>query len=107
MSQTAPVLQKIIDAYLKREGIALKVVHKLDNLGMAISLVASTRGVTLRPAYTTNFLPWSVLSRPLAGEGATIDLVVGYSKANRSAVLKTFLTRIDELIARVSHRNAA
>jgi LysR family transcriptional regulator, hca operon transcriptional activator len=29
-------------------------------------------------------LPWSVISRPLKGEAPTIDLVVGYHKANTS-----------------------
>jgi LysR family hca operon transcriptional activator len=106
MSKTAPVLQKVIDEYLQHVGVELKPAHKIDNLGMAMSLVASTRGVTLLPAYTTNFLPWSIVSRPLAGEGAFIDLVVGYSKANRSSVLKLFLTRIDELIVRVTQRHA-
>jgi ABC-type tungstate transport system substrate-binding protein len=41
--------------------------------------------------------PWSVTSRPLVGEAPTIDLVVGYSKANTSPVLKLFLSRIDDL----------
>jgi LysR family hca operon transcriptional activator len=71
----------------------------VDNLAMAISLVASTRGVALLPAYARNFLPWSVISRPLEGEAPTIDLVIGYSEANRSPTLKLFLSRLDELIA--------
>ena len=48
---------------------------------MAMSLIASTGGVALLPAYAKNFLPWSVTSRPLEGEAPTIDLVVGYNKA--------------------------
>ena len=35
---------------------------------MGISLVASTRGIALLPAYVEPLLPWSVVSRPLAGE---------------------------------------
>ena len=70
---------------------------------MAISLVASTRGVTLLPAYARNFLPWSVTSRPLEGETPTIDLVIGYQRANKSPILKLFLSRIDDLIAHVAH----
>jgi len=30
----------------------------------------------------------------------TIDLAIGYSKANTSPTLKLFLSRVDELIAR-------
>jgi len=46
-----------------------------------------------------NFLPWSVVSRPLKGEAPTIDLAVGYHRANTSPILKSFLSRMDELIA--------
>ena len=102
MSKTAPVLQLIINDYLRRFGIQIHAKHEVDNLSMAISLVASTRGVTLLPAYTRNFLPWSVTSRPLQGEAPMIDLVIGYQKVNRSPILRLFCSRIDELIARVA-----
>jgi LysR family transcriptional regulator, hca operon transcriptional activator len=104
MSDTAPTLQVIIDNFWKRSGVELRPIHKIDNLGMAVSLVASTRGLTLLPAYAKNFLPWSVVSRPLAGDAPTIDLVVGYHKANTSPVLKLFLSRLDELISRCQMR---
>ena len=71
---------------------------------MAVSLVASTRGVALLPAYARNLLPRSVISRPLQGDVPTIDLVVGYSKTNTSPILKLFLSRIDDLIVS-SERN--
>jgi LysR family hca operon transcriptional activator len=107
MSKTAPSLQIIIDDYLKRSGIQIHAKHEVDNLAMAISLVASTRGVTLLPDYARNFLPWSVTSRPLQGETPLIDLVIGYQRANRSPILKLFLSRIDDLIARVAHGTRA
>ena len=75
---------------------------EIDNFAMGISLVASTRGVALLPATAANFLTWSVVSRPLKGEPPTIDLVVGYHKANTSPILRTFLSRIDELTTRIS-----
>jgi LysR family hca operon transcriptional activator len=73
-------------------------------MAMAISLVASTRGLALMPAYAKNLLPRSVVSRPLKGAAPTIDLVVGYHKANTSAILRTFLSRIAELTARISNK---
>jgi LysR family hca operon transcriptional activator len=102
VSKTAPVLRVVIDKYLKRSGIDIKPEHEADNLAMAMSLVASTRSVALLPAYAQNFLPWSVISRPLSGEVPTIDLVVGYNKSNTSPILKLFLSRLDDLIVRVS-----
>ena len=52
----------------------------------------------LMPAYAKNLLPSSVVSRPLEGEAPTIDVAVGYSKANTSPILKLFLSRLDELV---------
>ena len=107
MSKTAPTLQRVIDDYLKRSGVKTRAPQELDNISMAVSLVASTRGVTLLPAFARHFLPASVVARPLAGETPTIDLVIGFNKANTSPMLKLFLSRIDELIARVADRTFA
>jgi hypothetical protein len=65
-------------------------------MAMAISLVASTRGLALMPAYAKNLLPWSVVSRPLEGQAPTIDLAVGYTKSNTSPTLQLFLSRLDK-----------
>jgi len=102
VSNTAPVLRTVIDEYLKRCDIDIVPDHEVDNIAMAMSLVASTGGVALLPAYAKNFLPRSVISRPLNGDVPTIDLVIGYRNSNTSSILKLFLSRTDELIARVS-----
>jgi LysR family transcriptional regulator, hca operon transcriptional activator len=102
VANTAPALRVVIDDYLKRSGLDLRPEHEVDNLAMAMSLVASTRSVALLPAYARNFLPWSVTSRPIGGAPPTIDLVVGYSRENPSSILKLFISRLDALIARVS-----
>jgi LysR family hca operon transcriptional activator len=104
VSNTAPALRIVIDDYLERSNLGIRPDHEVDNLAMAMSLIASTRGVALLPAYAQNFMPWSVLSRPIKGNAPTIDLVVGYNKANTSRTLKLFLSRLDELIARVSKK---
>ncbi len=104
VSNTAPVGRRVVDDYLRRTGIDIRPDHEADHLAMAMSLVASTRGVALLPAYARNLLPSSLISRPLQGDVPTIDLVVGYSKMNTSPILKLFLSRIDDLIARVSKK---
>jgi LysR family hca operon transcriptional activator len=104
VSHTAPVLRKVIDNYLKRSGIKITPAHEADHVTMAVSLIASTRGVGLLPVYTQNFLPSSITSRPLKGVAPTVDLVLGYKKSNKSPVLKGLLSRLDELIARVSKK---
>jgi len=104
VSDTAPVLRVVIDNYLKRSGVNITPQHEVDHIAMAMSLIASTRGVALLPAYVQNFLPSSVTSRPLKGDVPTIDLVLGYKKSNESPILKLLLSRLDELVARVSKK---
>lgn len=104
VDDTAPVLRMVIDNYLKGSGINIKPTHEVDNLAMAMSLIASTGGVGLLPAYAQNFLLSSVTSRPLKGDTPTIDLVLGYKKSNESPILKLLLSRLDELVARVSKK---
>jgi LysR family hca operon transcriptional activator len=104
VSNTAPALRAVIDDYLEGSNLGIRPDHEVDNLAMAMSLIASTRGVALLPAYARNFLPWSVVSRPIKGNAPTIDLVIGYNKANTSQTLKLFLSRADELIANVSRK---
>jgi LysR family transcriptional regulator, hca operon transcriptional activator len=101
MADKAKVLRERVDAYLARAGVTVDVAQSVDNPAMVMSLIASLRGVTIIPAYLQNLMPWSVVSRPLAGEVPTIELVIGYSAANASPILKLFLSRIDELIARI------
>jgi LysR family hca operon transcriptional activator len=104
VSNTAPALQVVINDYLERSNLSIRPDHEVDNLAMAMSLIASTRGVALLPAHAQNFMPWSVISRPIKGNAPTIDLVIGYNKANTSPTLKLFISRLDELIARVSKK---
>jgi LysR family transcriptional regulator, hca operon transcriptional activator len=107
MANKARVLQAVVDDYLVRSGVKITPTQGVDNPAMVMSLVASTRGLALIPDYVENLLPWSVVSRPLAGEVPTIDLVVGYSKSNASPALQLFVSRLGELVARASDRPAA
>lgn len=88
----------MIDAYAARSGISLVSDYEAENLSIATSSVASTRGISLLPLYAQNPLPPSVVSRALRGEGLTIDMVLGYSKANTSPLLTRFLSKRDELV---------
>jgi LysR family transcriptional regulator, hca operon transcriptional activator len=96
-----PVLRMAVDNYLKRSGINITPAHEMDHLATGMSLIASTRGIGLLPAYALHFLPSSVTSRPLKGDVPTIDLVFGYKKSNESPVLKLLLSKLDELVTRL------
>ena len=96
-SNKAGVLRAVTDNYLRRSEIDIKLDHGVDNMAMAISLVASTRGLALMPSYAKGLLPRSVVSRPLEGNAPTIDVAVGYNRTNTSPILKLFLSRLEEL----------
>ncbi|HUB90600.1 MAG TPA: LysR family transcriptional regulator [Dyella sp.] len=102
MGNKANVLRVVIDDYLHSANVDITPSQVVDNPATLMSLVASTRGITLIPAYVQNLMPWSVTSRPLAGKAPSIDLAVGYSRTNSSPILKMFLSHVDELISRVS-----
>jgi LysR family transcriptional regulator, hca operon transcriptional activator len=102
-TRVAPVLKVVIDNYAAKAGIKLNPAHDAENLSSAMSLVASTGGITLLPLYAQNLLSPSVVVRPLHGEVPTIDLMLGYNKSNTSALLKRFVSRVEEIVARVGN----
>lgn len=107
MANKAKVLRSVIDAYLRTANVDLQPAQEVDNPAMVMSLVASTRGIALIPAYAKNLVPWSVVSRPLAGDAPTIGLVIGYNRANQSPVLHLLLSRVEELVARVAEKSGS
>jgi LysR family transcriptional regulator, hca operon transcriptional activator len=100
-TSNAPALRQITDAYARQVGVDLTPDHEALNIAMAMSLIASTKGVGLLPLYARNFLPPAVVTRPLAGAPPMIDLSLGYNSANKSHLLETLLSRVDELKFRV------
>ena len=74
---------------------------EVDNFAMAMSLVTSTGGLAILPASINRYLPGSITSCPMAGEQPTVDLVLGYHRANTSPLLRTFLSKIDDLADRI------
>jgi PAS domain S-box-containing protein len=104
-ANTGPVLRRTIDDYLKRSGVNITATHEVDHPGKALSLVSSG-GVMILPAYLQNFLPDFVAKRPLKGDPPTIDLVLGYKKSNQSPILKFLISRLDDLVAHVTKREA-
>ena len=107
LADQAPVVRTLIEHYLRQRGIELLPAHRAEYISMLISLVASTGGLAVAPENTRNFLTRSVVSRPLAEEVPSVDLVLGYHRANTSPVLQLFLSNVDELVAYVSRRFGA
>src|SRR5260370_20924499 len=74
----APTLWAVINDYVKPVGV--KPDHQAENLAMAISLVASTGGISLLPLYAQNLLPNTLVSRPIQGAPPTVVLGIGYEE---------------------------
>jgi LysR family hca operon transcriptional activator len=104
-ARTSPVLQSVIEDYAASAGITLKPKYEGENISSAMSLVASTGGVTLVPLYGQNMLTPNVVARALEGEPPTVDLTLGYAEANPSPLLGRLLSRADELIESVENQS--
>jgi LysR family hca operon transcriptional activator len=97
-SKSAPAVRRVVVEYFNRAGIDIKSEYEVHNVVHAISMITSTRGVMLLPAYTKRYLPESITSRPVQGEVPTLDLILAYHKANKSPVLKLLLSKVGKLV---------
>src|SRR6202000_557351 len=104
-ARTSPVLQAVIQDYASRVGITLKPKYEGENISSAMSLVASTGGISLVPLYAQNMLAPNVVARALDGGTPTVDLALGYSQENSSPLLRRLLSRADELITNVRNQS--
>jgi LysR family hca operon transcriptional activator len=104
-ARTSPVLQAVIRDYASRIGITLKARYEGENISSAMSLVASTGGISLVPLYAQNMLAPNVVARALEGGTPTVDLALGYNQDNSSPLLRRLLSRTDELIASVQNQS--
>ncbi|WP_264478776.1 LysR family transcriptional regulator [Acidisoma silvae] len=104
VSSVAPVLRDTVQHYLRRSGIDIRPHLEIDNFSMAISLVETMQAIALLPASIADYIPPSIVWRPLAGAPAMIDLVLGFYRGNPSPVLAKFLSRLDDLRALVRER---
>jgi LysR family hca operon transcriptional activator len=99
-SKAAPAVRRVVLDYLGGARVALKPEHEVHNVVHAISMIASTGGVMMLPAYTRRYLPETITARPVKGDAPTLDLVIAYHKANRSPILKRLLASVGELAGR-------
>ena len=104
-ARSSPVLRGVVEDYATKVGIALKHEYEAENLPAAMSLVASTGGITLLPLYAQNMLTPNVVARALEGAPPTIDLTLGYNESNALPLLRRFLARTDELVGCVQNQS--
>ena len=107
VAKTAPVLRRAIDDYLIRCKVSIGTIHEIDHPAKAMSSIASNGCMAILPPYLQNYLSDSVTWRPLEGDPPTIDLVFGCNRSNESPVLKFLLSRLSELVERVTKQDAS
>ncbi|MFB4394229.1 MULTISPECIES: LysR substrate-binding domain-containing protein [unclassified Pseudomonas] len=91
------VLRDVVAEYFASRNIQVTSNYFLDDYGTGISLIRSTGGVAILPAYVEPLLPWTIVSRRLKGDQPTVDLAAGYRSDNPSPILKAFLQNIDQV----------
>jgi LysR family transcriptional regulator, hca operon transcriptional activator len=96
-SRAAPAARRVVLEYFNRAGVDLKPEHEVHNVVHAISMITSTRAIMLLPAYTKQYLPASITTRPVKGEVPTLDLIIAYHKVNKSPILKLLLSSVGKL----------
>jgi LysR family hca operon transcriptional activator len=50
-----PALRLAIDRFMKQSGVEIRPSHEVDNLGGIMSLIVSTGGIAILPAYAKAF----------------------------------------------------
>lgn len=106
-ARTSPVLAAVVQDFAAQAGITLRPRYEGENLSSAMSLVASTGGITIIPLYAQNMLTPNVVARALEGEPPRIDLTLGYNEANSSGLLRRVLSRVDELVRCVENQGVS
>ena len=96
-SKSAPAVRRVVLEYFNRAGIDLKPEDEVHNVVHAISMITSTHGIMLLPAYTKRYLPEQITTRPVKGEAPTVDLILAYHKANKSPIVKLLLSKVGKL----------
>ncbi len=104
-ARTSPVLQSVIEQYAANAGITLKAKYEGENISSAMSLVASSGGVTLVPIYAQNMLTPNVVARGLEGIPPKVELVLGYVETNPSPLLRRLVDRTNDLIVNVQNQS--
>lgn len=94
----SPELRHVIDEYFAHWGVLLASAHEAETTPMVISLVLSTGGVSLLPAYVQRPPPPSVVSWKPCGRPPTIALAGGYNASNISPILRRVLSKAFVLI---------
>ncbi|MBB3428979.1 LysR family hca operon transcriptional activator [Rhizobium sp. BK312] len=94
----SPAVDAVVREYAARVGINLKPKFDAGSLSATISVVVSSGGVTLIPAYAKDLLTPNVVARPLAGIPPTIELTLGYNPTNSSRPLQNLLSQKGQIL---------
>lgn len=94
----APELLTAINSFSAAHRVSLNIVQRADNVLMALTLVGMGLGLAILPDYVENLLIPNVTVRPI-NDHPRFDLVMASRKDNRSTVVKTFCSLVQELVA--------
>jgi LysR family hca operon transcriptional activator len=96
-ANAAPVLNLVLRNYATANGVKIEPKVEAGSLSAAISMVVSTKGITLIPEQARALMTPNVVALPLEGTSPTMELCLGYSEANSSQLLRRVLNRWEEI----------
>jgi LysR family hca operon transcriptional activator len=104
----APAVHDITNRIAEQAGVHLCTALETDNIVATLNAVGSGLGFSLLPDYARQFLPASVVARPLdVDPPPVLDLLVAYRKDDKHAVLAGLISILREYISRPRRKNTA
>jgi DNA-binding transcriptional LysR family regulator len=85
-------------AYFQKAGCTLNIAHEGDTLYTSLALVAAGVGVSLFPASLLDVPRKGIVVRQLEPSPPIMGMGAAYRRDEQSAVLRSFLTVLDEVI---------
>ena len=91
-----PILFDLINRYLAGHGVSPRILQEANERHLIIAMVASGLGVSMVPAWVSQFRREDVVYRPFSDGGPKADVLVAWRRDERMAAVHDFLARVPE-----------
>ena len=91
-----PILFDLINRYLAGHGVSPRILQEANERHLIIAMVASGLGVSMVPAWVSQFRRDDVVYRPFADGGPRADVLVAWRRDERMAAVHDFLAEVTD-----------
>lgn len=89
-----PILFDLIHDYLRARGVAPRILQEANERHLIIAMVAAGLGVSMVPAWVSQFRRDDVVYRPFADGGPQADVLVTWRRDERMEAVHAFLAEV-------------